>query len=82
MNLLKYYKLKAYELGYHQAKRDIEYNTNHSNPVDDIYFNDEMDFNICVDYYGIYVGDEANWTQDDIDFLEVLGFGTGDFEED
>lgn len=81
MKLQNYYKQKVYEYGYFMCERDKKYGTDHKNPVGDIYFDDEMDYYICADYYGIYVGEEKNWTQEDIDFLAVLGFGTGDFIE-
>ena len=82
MNLLQYYKKHIYEHGYFMAERDMKQGGNHKDISDDIYFNDEMDWNICADYYGQYVGEEKCWTQDDIDFLAVLGFGTGDFENE
>lgn len=82
MTLQKYYKLKVYEYGYEMGKQDYQFERDtHRWATKDIYFNDEMDYYICADYFGIYVGADENWTQEDIDFLEVLGFGTGDFIE-
>lgn len=82
MTLQEYYKRKVYEYGYERACQDKEFGKDHKNPTDDIYFEDEMDYYICADYYGSYVGSDEDWCQDDIDFLDVLGFGTGDFIED
>lgn len=86
MSLLEYYKKHIFEFGYNTAfnnRKDIEKSQAEKKiTLDGIYFNDEMDFYICADYYGSYIGDEKNWTQDDIDFLAVLGFGTGDFENE
>jgi hypothetical protein len=81
MSLFEYYKKSIYEHGYDYAERDSKYGTNHRNVDDDIYFNDEMDYNICADYYGSYVGGLEDWTDEDIDFLKVLGFVPTDFEE-
>ena len=83
MNLQEYYKRSIYDLGYHYGQRDakIKNSINHSDPTKDIYFNDEADYDICMAYYGEHVGDESGWTQEDIDYLEVLGFATGDFLE-
>lgn len=80
MSLLNFYKEHVYKHGYFMAERDMKYGVkDHSDVKDDIYFQDEMDWNICAEYYGQYVGEEKCWTQEDIDFLELLGFGTGDF---
>lgn len=85
MTLQKYYKIKVYEYGYEMADQDAKFErvaeNSHKNPNGDIYFEDEMDYYICADYYSSYVGSDEDWTQEDIDFLEVLGFGTGDFIE-
>lgn len=76
MTLKDYYKRHIYDMGYNDGYEKKK------NAVGDIYFEDECDYYICADYYGSYVGDEQSWTQEDIDFLAVLGFGTGDFEDD
>ena len=85
MTLQRYYKIKVYEYGYEMGQQDFQFKRDeehsHRWATKDIYFNDEMDYYICADYFDIYVGDEKNWTQEDIDFLEILGFGTGDFIE-
>ena len=77
MTLQEYYKKQVAKYGYDLCERGKKITDLES----DIYYNDEMDYYICADYYGMYVGDDRNWCQDDIDFLEVLGFGTGDFIE-
>lgn len=81
MTLLDYYKKEIYEHGYYYAERDMRYKTNHKDVSSDIYFNDEMDYYICADYYGSYVGGIEDWTDEDIDFLKVLGFVPEDFED-
>jgi len=48
--------------------------------VDTIYFRDEMDFYICADYYGSYIGGIEDWTEEDVNFLYGLGFSPEDFE--
>lgn len=80
MSLFEYYKKNVYEIGYYYAERDSKYGTNHKNVDDHVYFKDEMDYNICADYYGSYVGSLDGWTEEDTEFLRVLGFETSDFE--
>lgn len=76
MSLLDYYKKSIYEHGYFMSIRDNENNVSHLNIADDVYFNDEMDYNICANYHCSY-----NWTEEDEAFLRVLGFETSDFED-
>lgn len=84
MTLQEYYKREVAKYGGFVAiKNKLDSDTQVGNILaDDIYFNDEMDYNICANYYGMYVGADENWRQEDIDFLEILGFGTGDFLEE
>ena len=81
MSLLDYYKKSVYEHGYHYAERDSKYGTNHKNVDNDIYWQDEMDYYICADYYGSYVGGLEDWTDEDKEFMKVLGFVPEDFED-
>lgn len=76
MNLLEYYKKSVYEHGYFMCEHDKEHGTDHRKVYDDIYFNDELDYNICADYHSSY-----DWTEDDEAFLKVLGFEISDFED-
>lgn len=75
MSLFEYYKKSIYEHGYYMCNQDEKYGTDHRNIVEDVYFNDEMDYNICADYHSSY-----EWTEEDEAFLKVLGFETSDFE--
>lgn len=78
MSLLDYYKQNIYDHGYYMSQRDEQYGTDHRDVSKDIYFNDEMDYNICADYYS----ESANaFTDEDIEFLKVLGFVPEDFED-
>lgn len=65
-SLFNYYKKQVYE--YHTDNRNVE---------KDIYFNDEMDYYICADYYSMNGG----FTDEDKKFLAVLGFVESDFIE-
>lgn len=84
MTLKEYWKERVYQYGYDCGwldRKASETERPRRNPNRDIFYADEQDYYICADYYGSYVGDEKSWTQEDIDFLAVLGFGTGDFEK-
>lgn len=82
ISLLDYYKYAIYDHGYFMCERDKKYNTDHRKVDDDIYFNDEMDYNICADYHCHYIGGVDDWTEDDIKLLNVLGFTPEDFESE
>ena len=87
MTLQEYYKRKLFEFGFNTAfvgrEKDLKaWSKKMEAEINSIYFQDEMDYYICADYFGSYVGDEKNWTQKDIDFLEALGFSTGDFVDE
>ena len=58
---------------------DKNFNKNHKDITNNIYFNDEMDFCIISDYTSCY---ELN--EDDKKFIKLLGFEVEDFigEED
>lgn len=75
-DLFSYYKINVYEHGYYMCERDKKYNTDHSKPEEDIYFNDEMDYNICAEYYGM----NGDFLEEDKAFLAVLGFVPEDFK--
>ena len=80
MTLKDYYKTHLYEYAYNRGYDDgVAKTPNPTSDQSDIYWQDEMDYSLCADYYGMYVGDDYSWTQEDIDFLAGLGFGTGDF---
>lgn len=80
MSLFEYYKSHLYEYAYNKGYDDCKKNTpNPMNYQEDIYWNDEMDYFICADYYGSYVGGLEDWTDEDKEFLRVLGFETSDF---
>lgn len=81
MSLLDFYKKSIYEHGYFTSIRDNENNISHLDVSNDIYFNDEMDYNICADYYGSYVGGIEDWSDEDKEFMKVLGFVPEDFED-
>lgn len=83
MNLKDYYKTHVYEYAYNRGYDDGKKATpNPTGDVDDIYWQDEMDYILCADYYGSFVGGIEDWTQEDIDFLKALGFMPEDFEND
>ena len=84
MKLQDYYKKRVYQYGYDRGWLDRNKGIERPNREikGDIFFEDEQDYYICADYYGNFVGEESAWSQEDIDFLAVLGFGTGDFEND
>ena len=82
MGLFEFYKKEIYDHGYFLGQRDIRYHTDHSDISKDIYFNDEVDFFICEDYYGRYIGGIEDWSEEDKKFLEVLGFTPEDFEQE
>lgn len=82
MNLKEYYKRKVYQYGYEMACQDLEFSKDHKEPTDNIYYKDEMDYYICADYYGSYVGGLEDWTEEDKKFLTGLGFEPEDFEND
>lgn len=76
--LFDYYKKQVYEHGYYMCERDKKYHTDNKNVDNDIYFNDEMDYYICADYYSMAVD---GFTDADKKFLAVLGFVESDFIE-
>lgn len=85
MSLLNYYKKHIFEFGYNVAfntrNKDIKQSqAEKEKTLDGIYFNDEMDYYICADYYGSFVGSVNDWAQEDIEFLHGLGFSPLDFE--
>ena len=84
MSLLEYYKKHIFEFGYNTAfnnRKDIKKSQAEKKiTLDGIYFNDEMDFYICADYYGSFVGGVDDWSQEDLEFLHGLGFSPLDFE--
>lgn len=56
MTLLDYYKAHCYEYAYNKGCDDyMKGNPNTYSYQNDIYWNDEMDYYICADYYGSYV---------------------------
>lgn len=77
MDLKTYYKNHIYDLGYNDG-----YEKKKRILSDDIYYNDEMDYILCADYYGCYVGGLEDWTEEDKKFLAGLGFEPEDFEND
>lgn len=82
MTLKEYYKSHVFEYAYNKGYDDCK--VDKSNPTgdqSDIYWQDEMDFIICADYYGSYVGGYEDWTQEDKEFLTALGFEPSDFIE-
>ena len=82
MNLKDYYKTHIYDYAYNNGYNDKSADSqNHIHSSEDIYFNDEMDYYICADYYGCFVGSVDDWTDEDIKLLNVLGFTPEDFEE-
>ena len=83
MTLKDYYKSHVYEYAYNQGYSDHRSGAN-VDPVkcnSDIYFQDEMDYILCADYYGSYIGGYEDWTQEDKEFLTALGFEPSDFIE-
>lgn len=87
MTLQEYYKRKLFEFGFHTAfvgrEKDLKaWSEKMEAEINSIYFQDKMDYYICADYFGSYVGSKDDWTQEDIDFLRVLGFSTEDFENE
>lgn len=82
MTLKDYYKAHLYDYAYNEGyKGGLAKNANPTGYQSDIYWQDEMDFYICADYYGSFVGGIEDWTADDINFLKALGFVPEDFEE-
>lgn len=80
MTLREYYKAHVFEYAYNDGYDDCKAGT--PNPMryqEDIYWQDEMDYYICADYYGSYVGGYEDWTQEDKEFLTALGFEPSDF---
>ena len=75
MTLWEFYKREVYANGYSDGQEG------RNNGVGTIYYEDEMDFYICQEYYGQYVGSVLNWTEDEVKFLEILGFEPEDFED-
>lgn len=81
MNLIEYYKTHlydyAYNCGYNDAKKG---NQDHIHSSKDIYWNDEMDYYICSDYHDLYIGCFEEWSNEEVRFLNALGFETSDFD--
>lgn len=75
MTLVEYYKREIYSQGYWDGQQGK------NNGVGTIFYEDEMDYCICQAYYGQYVGDMNGWTDEEIQFLEMLGFAPEDFED-
>lgn len=83
MTLREYYKAHLYEYAYNKGYDDGIENDLPDNCGDqhDLYWQDEMDYCICADYYGSYVGGLEDWTTEDKEFLTALGFEPSDFIE-
>ena len=86
MKLQEYYKRKLFEYGFNTAfagrEKDLKaWSEKMKAEINSIYFQNDIDYYICADYFDSYVGDEKNWTKNDMDFLDTLGFSTGDFVE-
>lgn len=86
MDLKTYYKVHVYDFGYNDGYDDhiafIEGEKVKKRILSsDVYFRDEMDYYLCSDYYGSFVGGLEDWTEEDIKFLKGLGFEPSDFEE-
>jgi len=82
MTLKDYYKSHVYEYAYNKGYDDCK--AGKANPTgdqSDIYWQDEMDYILCADYYGSYVGGYEDWTAEDKEFLTALGFEPSDFIE-
>lgn len=82
MTLKDYYKSHVYEYAYNKGYDDCK--ADKPNPTGDqrdIYWQDEMDYILCADYYGSYVGGYEDWTTEDKEFLTALGFEPSDFIE-
>lgn len=85
MTLKDYYKKQVFEYGYNCGWLDRKASPTErprKNTERDLFYKDEEDYYICCDYYSSYVGDKQDWTQEDIEFLNALGFSTGDFKQD
>lgn len=81
LSLREYYKSHLYEYAYNKGYDDAKKDTpNPCGDVRDIYFKDEMDYNICANYYDSYIGGVEDWTEDDENFMYGLGFVPEDFE--
>ena len=80
MTLKEYYKIHLYDYGYNKGYDDGVKGEAHTLDPTTPYFRDEMDFYICADYYGSYVGGLEDWTEEDVNFLFGLGFSPEDFE--
>lgn len=82
MSLFEYYKSHLYEYAYNKGYNDyMKGNPNPCSDQEDIYWKDEMDYNICADYYGSCVGSIEDWSDEDKEFMKVLGFVPEDFED-
>ena len=86
MGLKEYYKIHIYDYGYNKgyddSKKFIEAVKNgekfeHHLVCNDIHFNDEIDYMLIADWLGSFEPEE-----DDIKFIEALGFSLEDFEEE
>lgn len=77
-DLLDYYKKQIYAHGYYSCEHDKKYGTDHRNVEKDIYFNDEMDYCICSEYYGMM----GEFSHKDKELLDTLGFKPEDFEDE
>lgn len=86
MGLKQYYKIHIFDYGYNKGYNDcgnyhkaVEKGESFRHHIlsDDIYFNDEMDYNLISDWLGCYEADD-----DDIKFIEALGYKLEDFAQD
>ncbi len=81
MNLKEYYKTHLYEYAYNKGFDDGLKNTpKPTGDMEDIYWQDEMDYILCADYYSCFVGGFEDWSDEDLAFLRGLGFEPEDFE--
>lgn len=77
LTLQQYYKNKIYSYAYEEGQIDAKSGHDcHADCADDIYFVDEMDYNIVADYMTSYELDD-----NDIKFMQALGFELSDFED-
>lgn len=86
MGIKQYYKVHIYDYGYNKGYSDCgKYNQavekgksfQHHILSDDIYFNDEMDYYLISDWLSCYEPEE-----EDIKFIEALGYTLDDFAQE
>lgn len=85
MTLKEFYKNRVYQYGYDCGWLDRKASPTERprrNTDRDLFYKDEEDYYICCDYYDSFVGGAEDWSDEDKKFLSVLGFSTGDFEQD